>query len=130
MEKTKELFELILKEALNGRYENVFTPDKAGLLVQQLREIGKEKTTLNKICDGNVLAAIASTVIIGDVLASLDMSEDVIPAAISVFVDTYPEDMYFLIGCLSLASSMGLNFEGKEFTPQDLQKSENIESNS
>ena len=114
MEKTKEIFEKILTESLNGEYINILTPDKAGLFIQYAIELGKEKTNLLKICDGGILSALITTVIAGDLLASLQMPEDIIPAGIGTFMNTYQDDLYFIIGCLTLASERGLNFEGKE----------------
>lgn len=114
MEDIKNIFQDILKESLEGKYEEIFTQDKAGDLIQKIIDLGKEKTTLSNICDGNILASLIATILIGNLLTSLQMPEEVVPAGIGMFMNTYPNDLYFIIGCLALAAERGLNFEGKE----------------
>ena len=124
MESTKELFNSILEEWLGGKYQEIFTPDKASELVRQITKIGRGKTNLNTVCDGNILASLISTILIGNLLSSLQMPDDLVPSAISIFIDTYPDSMYFIIGCLALASEMGLNFDGEELDVETNEKSE------
>ena len=119
MEKTKELFDSILKESLDGQYQEIFVPEKAGELMRQIVEIGQEKTTLSKICDATILSALISTMLIGNLLTSLQMPEDLVPSSINFFMDTYPNDLYFIIGCLALASERGMTFDGKEIAELD-----------
>jgi len=76
-----------------------------------LNQLGNEKSKIEYVSEANVLATSIISILAGNFLVSMGMQKELITAAIQIFLDMYPDDLYFIIGVLYFAGKENISFE-------------------